>query len=186
MVIKHRSNRRPLRIEFVCGFHGKSGGPIAIDSIANGLAKTANVSFVLPATSFYARLLSYDIKFTRNLDFSKDVYIVDLIVDTKLISQLKVHNKLIILTIHGLRNGLHQLNSAYIDKMLSLADKVHFVGQVQEDYYQLPEELYFIIPNSSRPVNKTQTTYNIGVVGNRDEPRKNTKSSIELGLRSDC
>jgi glycosyltransferase involved in cell wall biosynthesis len=184
--IRHSSNKQPLSIEFVCGFHGKTGGPIAIASIANGLAKTFNVSFVLPSTSFYARLLSSEIKFTRNLDFSKDVYIVDLSADENLVSQIKAHNKLIILTIHGLRTALHQLDSGHIDKMLSLADKVHFVGQVQQNSYQLPLESFFIIPNSAQAVNKSQTTGNIGVVGNLDEPRKNAAKCVEIGLRSDC
>jgi glycosyltransferase involved in cell wall biosynthesis len=184
--IRHSSNKQALSIEFVCGFHGKSGGPIAIASIANGLAKTFNVSFVLPSTSFYARLLSNEVKFTRNLDFSKDVYIVDLSADENLVSQIKVHNKLIILTIHGLRTALHQLNSEHIDKMLELVDKVHFVGQVQQDSYQLPIDSFFIIPNSAQAVNKSQTTSNIGVVGNLDEPRKNAVKSVEIGLRSDC
>jgi glycosyltransferase involved in cell wall biosynthesis len=184
--IRHSSNKQPLSVEFVCGFHGKSGGPIAIASIANGLAKTFNVSFVLTATSFYSRLLSSEIKFTRNLDFSKDVYIVDLSADEKLVSQIKAQNKLIILTIHGLRHALHQLNGEHIDKMLGLADKVHFVGQVQQDSYQLPIEAFFIIPNSAQAVDKMQTTSNIGIVGNLDEPRKNAAKSVEIGLRSDC
>ena len=184
--IKHRSSKKALSIEFICGFHGKSGGPIAIASIANGLAKKFNVSFVLSPTSFYARLLSCEVKFTRKLDLSKDVYIVDLSADENVVSQIKAHNKLIILTIHGLRNALHQLNSEHIDKMLSLADKVHFVGQVQQNSYQLPIESFFIIPNSAQAVNKTQTTGNIGVVGNLDEPRKNAAMSVEIGLRSDC
>jgi len=184
--IRHRTNKHSLSIEFVCGFHGKSGGPIAIASISNGLAKAFNVSFVLTATSFYARLLSSEIKFTRNIDFSKDVYIVDLSADENLISQIKARNKLIILTIHGLRNALHQLNTAHIDEMLRLADKVHFVGQVQQDSYQLPIESFFIIPNSAQTVIKRQSTGNIGVVGNLDEPRKNAAKSVEIGLRSNC
>ncbi|WP_339722112.1 glycosyltransferase [uncultured Paraglaciecola sp.] len=184
--IRHSSNTQPLSIEFVCGFHGKSGGPIAIASIANGLAKVFNVNFVLTATSFYARLLSSEIKFTRNIDFSKDVYIVDLSADENVVRQIKAHNKLIILTIHGLRNALHKLNNEHIDNMLSLADKVHFVGQVQQDSYQLTADSFFIIPNSAQAVNKSKTTSNIGVVGNLDEPRKNAATSVEIGLRSDC
>ena len=70
--------------------------------------------------------------------------------------------------------------------MLELVDKVHFVGQVQQDSYQLPIDSFFIIPNSAQEVNKRQTTDNIGVVGNLDEPRKNAEKTVEVGLRSNC
>lgn len=184
--IRTRSKKTPLKIGFVCGFHGKSGGPIAIASIANGLAKTFEVSFVLNTTSFYARLLSNEVKFTHHLDFTKDVYIVDLSADINVVSQIKSYNKIIILTIHGLRDSLHQLNHIHIQKMLNLADQVHFVGQVQQDSYQLPDKSFFIIPNSAQTVKKTLSTNNIGVVGNLDEPRKNALKSVEIGLHSAC
>ena len=115
-----------------------------------------------------------------------DIYFFDLSADANKVKKIKSTNKLVILTIHGLRNALHNLHSQHIDEMLSLADKVHFVGQVQQDSYQLPREDYFIIPNSASPVTKNQITNNIGVVGNLDSPKKNAALSIEIGLSSNC
>ena len=183
---RYRRSQSNLKIGFICGFHGKTGGPIAISNIANGLSKEFDVSFEIYPTSFYNRLLLSTVKFERNIVANKDIYFFDLSASVARVRTIKSANKLCILTIHGLRNTAHSLSSKHIDEMLSLADKVHFVGQVQQNSYHLNEEHYFIIPNSANSVNKNKSTNNIGVVGNLDIPQKNAALSVKVGLNSHC
>ncbi|MDP5032085.1 glycosyltransferase family 4 protein [Paraglaciecola sp.] len=184
--LKFKPRNSHINLYFSCGFHGKSGGPIAIASTANGLANIFSVNFKIHPGSFYCRLLSHTVRFTQELKLDNDLYFFDLSANIDELKKVKAAGKPTILTIHGLRTALHQLNTDHIDNMLAIADWVHFVGQVQQSSYQLPNEKFFIIPNSAQTVNKSQLTNNIGVVGNLDEPRKNAALSVEAGLSSNC
>ncbi|MGS2721745.1 glycosyltransferase family 4 protein [Paraglaciecola aestuariivivens] len=184
--LNYKPSNSNIKIGFICGFHGKTGGPIAIAGIANGLSKTFDVSFEVSPLSFFNRLLAPSVKPVKNLDLDKDIYFFDLSADVKQVEKVKSKKKKCILTIHGLRYSAHSLLSKHIDEMLSLADAVHFVGQVQQKSYQLHENDYFIIPNSATPVLKSTSTRNIGVVGNLDIPQKNAALSIKVGLKSQC
>jgi glycosyltransferase involved in cell wall biosynthesis len=176
--------KHQVNITFICGFHGKSGGPIAIASIANGLSKTFNVSFLLYASSYYNRLLAPSIKAVSQVYANVDLVICDLSASPQQIAKFKQKGVPILLTIHGLKHALHKLASDHIEQMLNLADKVHFVGQVQQDSYKLIKDHYFIIPNSACQVHKHISANNIGSVGNLDEPRKRAALTVKLGLQS--
>jgi glycosyltransferase involved in cell wall biosynthesis len=176
--------KKSPEILFMCGFHGKSGGPIAIASIANGLSHFFNVSFLLSPSSYYNRLLSVGVKPVSVSPPNIELVICDLSINPKVLAPYKDKGTPILLTIHGLRHALHKLPDVHINSMLQLADKVHFVGQVQQDSYQLSNEHYFIIPNSAWAINKTIHARNIGSVGNLDEARKRTALTVTAGLQS--
>lgn len=175
-----------IKIGFVCGFHGKTGAPVAIANIANGLAQTFNVSFEEYPNSFYYSLLDKSVQLEKKIEDDKDIYIYDLRADVDEVRKRKYANKIVIVTIHGLKPPSDSLADNHINQMLSLADNVHFVGNVQQDSYQLPKRQYFIIPNGVKPVKKSEITNNIGVVGNLNKCKKNAPLSIKIGLESKC
>jgi hypothetical protein len=175
-----------IKIGFICGFHGKTGAPVAIANIANGLSRTFTVSFEVEPLSFYHTLLESTVKLETEIGNDKDIYFFDLRADLNVVKQKKALNKIVILTVHGLRPPANNLSDQHIDEMLFLADKVHFVGKVQQHSYQLPADKYFIIPNGVNTVNKTEKTNNIGIVGNLNKPKKNASLSVDVGLKSEC
>jgi glycosyltransferase involved in cell wall biosynthesis len=179
-------NRPTLKVGFICGNHGRNGATVAIANIANGLSTKFDVSFKVPASSEYHKLLESSVKFKDDIKEDNDIYIFDLRVEIEEIRKKKSANKIIILTIHGLPPPEKNLSTKHINEMLFLADKVHLVGLVQQNSFHLHDNDYFIIPNCVNPVEKYEITNNIGVVGNLNKANKNAALSIEVGLKSRC
>ncbi|PCI59654.1 MAG: hypothetical protein COB35_10835 [Gammaproteobacteria bacterium] len=173
-------------ITFICGFHGKSGGAQAIASIASMLSNKYNICFLSYPSSHFNRLLCDQVSLITKLNFSHELFICDLSTDITILSTLKAHNKKIIISIHGLKDSSHRLSITHVEQALKLADKIHFVSEVQQDSYKLPENKYFIIPNMTIPVTKTKQTNNIGSVGNLNDIRKGAEDTIRLGLVSNA
>jgi glycosyltransferase involved in cell wall biosynthesis len=181
-----RKTLSTIKIGFICGNHGRNGATVAIASIANGLSRKFDVSFEVPSTSSYNKLLDSSVKLKKNIEEDKDIYIFDLRADINEVRKKKLANKKVILSIHGLSPPANRLSEKHLSELLFLADKVHFVGRVQQGSFHLHENDFFIIPNSVNPVDKCKITNNIGVVGDLDKPNKNVDLSIEIGLKSRC
>lgn len=179
---KSRSNQ----ITFICGFHGDSGGPQAIANIANLLSEQYQVAFISKPVSSYNTRLVKKIQIRSKIDNNCPIYITDLSIDIKTMSQLKKRKKKIIITIHGFKNKSHQLSQDHIEEALKLADMVHFVSDIQQSSYKLPTDKYFIIPNTSNPILKTKLTNNIGSVGNLNDSDKGVEQTISIGLKSNA
>lgn len=171
-------------IHFICGYQGKSGGTQAIINIAKLLVNNYNVSISVNKTSIINMWIPKEVTLTKQIDESAELYICDLSTDINILLYLKKLNKKIIVSIHGLKEKLHQLDENHIKKVIELSDKVHFVSDVQQNSYKLAENKYFIIPNYTNLVNKTHITNNVGTVGNLDEPRKGALKTVELGQKS--
>lgn len=182
----HKPSNHEKKICFLCGFHGKTGGPIAIASIANMLARKYQVSFHTNVKSYFNLLLENTVQLALKPSLDADLFIVDLSLDLETMELLKATGKPIILTIHGFKDKSHSLSSEHIESMLEHSDKVHFVSMAQQDSYQLSDTKYFVIPNTVKKINKTQSTSNIGSVGNLDQKFKNAIKTIEYGLGSKC
>jgi glycosyltransferase involved in cell wall biosynthesis len=171
-------------ITFICDYHGETGGTIAIASIANLLAQQYNVHFWSYPSSDYNRKLASSVRVTRQRLRKSDIYLCDASCDHQAMLEIRRSGGKIIVSCHGLPQELHGIDPGYIRQSLELADRVHFVSQTQQQAFQLEKKKYVIIPNTSSPVSKTQTTNNIGTVGNLDEPRKGAKQTVAAGILS--
>jgi glycosyltransferase involved in cell wall biosynthesis len=176
-------NNLTPKITFICGFHGKSGGSQAIASIANLLSIHYNVTFISYPTSNINGLLSKRVHISNKIAES-DLIVCDLSINLDTLIQLKHKNKKIIVSIHGFKKKSHHLSQTHIETVLHNVDHVHFVSNVQQSSYNLAPNKFFIIPNFTKPVNKTIRTNNIGTVGNLDILEKGAAATVLLGLAS--
>ncbi len=173
-------------ITFKCGFHGKSGGVSAIASIANMLTSRYCVEFVSYPDSFYNKLLNKTVRIVNKPDMNKDIFICDVSCEHSFFEELKAHDKKIIVSCHGRLRSAHGLTPEYVQKSLNYADLTHFVSTTQQESFQLDEGLYTIIPNATRPIEKTKSTNNVGTVGNLCDERKNAKETVDIALHSNA
>ena len=158
---------------FMCGFHGQSGGMYAIANIANMLADKYDVQFVSHPQSFYNSHLASAVNVVNKPHTNADVFICDVTCEHGFIEAVQQCGRPCLVTCHGLLDKLHGLNPGYVRKSLDLADKVHFVNEVQQHSFHLPEGKYEIIPNTNKPIKKTKNSRAVGTVGNLSEVRKN-------------
>nr|WP_282450891.1 glycosyltransferase family 4 protein [Marinobacter bryozoorum] len=179
-----RKHGTEISIVFICGYHGDTGGTIAIASIANLLSRYYSVSFCSYLASNYNRKLSSRVKITRGHLPESDIYICDASCDHRTLQAMRASGRNIIVSCHGLPDELHGMEPAYLRQTLNLATRVHFVNEIQQRAFQLDENKVAIIPNTSAAIPKTRTTNNIGTVGNLDEPRKGAAETISAGLLS--
>jgi len=171
-------------VAFICGYHGNSGGAIAIASIANLLSRHYKVIFASYPSSNYNRKLSATVSVTREKVPESDIYFCDASCDHETLRALRAAGKPVIVSCHGLPEELHGMAPGYIRQSLKLATRVHFVSPVQQKAFRLEENKVVIIPNTSTAVQKKRITNNIGTVGNLDEPRKGAAKTIEAGMLS--
>lgn len=182
----HRKQSSETSIAFVCGYHGNSGGAIAIASVANLLSRHYRVIFASYPSSNYNRKLSTRVSVTRDQLPESDIYICDASCDHEILRTIAASGKRIIVSCHGLPEELHGLAPDYIRQSLNLATRVHFVNPIQQRAFQLDESKVVIIPNTTAAVPKKSTTNNIGTVGNLDEPRKGAAMTIAAGMLSNA
>ncbi len=180
-----RQNNQKKTIQFICGFHGKAGSIFAISDVANLLTHQGfHVEFVSHPESNFNPLLEKSVKIIQQPDMNADIYICDVSCDHSFFQTLRKEGKKCIVTCHGKLDAGHGLNPDYVYQSLLFADKVHFVSSVQQESFCLQEGHYIIIPNMTRPINKTQRTNNTGVVGNLQNEKKNAKESVAISLQS--
>lgn len=172
----HFTKRKNTVIQIVCGFHGRTGGAIAIASIANFLSKYYSVEFVCHRSSNFNQTLSHNVLVVSTASEHADIYIVDLSCSIDTLEFIKMGGKPIIATVHGMPDKANGLEFEHIQSVINLVDKVHFVGDVQVEAFGIPLANYTLIPNFVEQVYKTKRTENVGMVGNMDIPDK------QLGL----
>lgn len=171
------------KIVFCCGFHGFSGGPIAISAIANMLANRHQVSFVSFPTSNYNKLLNSNVKLISSVDYNADVFIADEGCEHDVLSLMSAANGKLIITCHCLKNHLTGVHPDYIYKSFSYADKIHFVGSVQQVAFNLDKPPR-IIANSCYQVDKSIYGSLAGTVGRLTDPDKNAQLSVEIAIEA--
>lgn len=179
-----RSQSEAITIGFICGYHGNTGGTMAIASVANLLAPHYRVNFATFPASNYNRNLSKKVSLTREQLPVSDIYICDASCDHEMLKAIRAAGKPIIVSCHGLPAALHGMAPEYIRQSLDLATRVHFVNSVQQQAFNIDSSHVVIIPNTSTSVRKTRYTHNIGTVGNLDEPRKGAATTIAAGMLS--
>lgn len=172
------------KITFNCGFHGETGGVFAIASIANLLSRNYDVEFITYPNSNYNRFLNRSIRFVNSPDLNSNLFICDVSCEHSFFEFLKSNNKKTIVSCHGFLDESHGLTKERVLKTLSFADKVHFVSHVQQDSFNLFEDSYKVIPNTTKAIYKSVQTNNAGCVGNLNEARKNAQGSIDIVLKS--
>ena len=171
-------------IAFRCGFHGNTGGTVAIAATANLLATVNHVEFEASPISNFNRLLSGDVRTVSTCSVDADLYICDVSCDHDFMRQVKAQGKPLLVCCHGLRDALHGLCEERVVTSLALADQVQFVSIAQQHSFNLSPKEFTVIPNTTPPVRKRRITNNVGVVGNLDEPRKNAEATVRVGLAS--
>ena len=172
------------KIMFICGFHGMTGGVFAIATIANLLTEYYRIEFLSFPDSFYNRLLDDEVLIVDKLNFDADLFISDATSDKKILKNIKVMNKSVIVSCHSLPYSGHGLKPEDIKSMLKTANKVHFVSQVQQDSFKLENNKYIVIPNTTKAIKKTNYTYNVGIVGNLNNDNKNADESVSIAMDS--
>jgi len=177
---------KDISIGFACGFHGKTGAPVAIANIANGLSEQFPVSFEVHQKSYIDGHLGPRIHKVATIEDSHDIYIFDLRIDPDIAEKIKSLGKFVIISIHGQKPSSKNFPTERLNRILGAADLVHFVAKTQQASYQLDEGSYIVIPNSVNPIKKTQVTNNVGVVGNLNKAFKNADKSIDISLKSNC
>ena len=171
-------------IVFCCGFHGFSGGPIAISAIANLLANRHQVSFVSFPTSNYNKLLNSSVKLITSVDYDADIFIADEGCDHNILSLMSSAEGKLIITCHCLKDRQVGPNSDFIYKSFSYADEIHFVGSVQQVAFNLDKKPR-IIANSCYQVDKTEYGNTAGTVGRLTDPDKNAQLSVAIAEKSE-
>ena len=179
------TNKRKTII-FYCGFHGKTGGVFAIANIANLLSISYNVEFYSYPKSTYNAILRNTVKIIGQQNSKADLYICDVKYDLNHRKELKKLGRKVIVSCHGLLDALHGLTQDHVKESLHLADKVHFVSDVQQDSFHLEESHFSVIPNITDKINKNNRTNNIGIVGNPDDPRKNIYEALNIAIKSNA
>jgi glycosyltransferase involved in cell wall biosynthesis len=182
-LFKLRKEGEQIKIVFCCGFHGVSGGPIAISSIANMLAYKYQVKFVTYPTSNYNKLLNSKVKLIASVEYDADTFIADEGCDHKVLEKMNLAQGNLIITCHCLRDRLTGLDPDYIYRSFSFADEIHFVGEVQQNSFKL-ERAPRIIANSCFHVNKTVHGNSAGTVGRLTDPDKNAKLSFDIARKA--
>jgi len=179
-------NKFKPRVCFICGFHGISGGVIAIANIANLLSEDFCVYFISHPKSFYNLYLNFrSVIIKDHINFDEvDFFICDASVSHDILSEIKRWKKLAIVTCHGFPRSAHGLSFSYLRKTLELADCVHFVSEYQRQMFKFPLQQSVVIPNFTYKICKTINTDNIGLVGRHSDPKKNSRIAVELALKS--
>ena len=166
---------------FECGFHGMTGGPVAIASIASTLAEDFEVYFVSFPESHYNPLLSRSVRLLRHrkeLRRQIAAFVSDENLPTTALKALRAEGPLL-LTVHCLKDELTGLSPHQLEAALDCADQVHFVSQMQQDSFRL-RNAPTIIPNSCRQVEKTQHGQAVGSVGRLEAPDKNAVQAVAI------
>ncbi|WP_262694265.1 glycosyltransferase [Kordiimonas aquimaris] len=177
--------KREVSIQFVCGFHGQTGGPEAVASIANMLSAQYDVSFQLGATSNFNRWLSRSVKRSRHINMDADLYICDRATDEGILKKIASSEKPIIATIHGLPFSLHALSEDRAFNIFKYAQYSHFVSKFQESQYasHKAESTSFVISNPCINLYQndwSERTYtsSVGMVGYFNRAGKNIVGNL--------
>lgn len=181
---KKNLKRKPSRkhektILFYCGFHGVSGGSLAIANTANFLSEKYNVRFVTTPTSAFNLFLADGVTIISDIDFSADLFVIDEGCPNNIIRDIKTVKGKIILSCHCQRSLATGLNEARLDQSLHAADIVHFVSHYQQQTFASTVNSV-VIPNSCRKINKSIYTGDAGTVGRLDDPDKNALLAASL------
>lgn len=181
-----KSDNPRTKVAFVCGFHGETGGTIAIANVANLLSQFYQVTFFSYPESSYNRKLLNKVKISREKPPKADLYICDASCGHEIIRKIRKSGKQTIVSCHGLPDQLHGLDPAFIKQSLNLSTLVHFVSPMQQRAFHLDDQKCAIIPNTIVAIEKKKFTNNIGTVGNLDDPRKGAKLTVEAGVLSNA
>lgn len=173
-----------FKINVTCGYHGLSGGSIAMANLASLLARGFDVDFLTYPTSNLNPLLGAGVRLRQNIDCGTDLFIADVMFDKEQLTAARKRGAKVIVCCHGLPDTSHGLPPEYVTRSLETADKVVFVSAAQAKNFKLPQERYTIIPNVTSKIEKTVVTNNVGVLGNLDDPRKGAEKTVAVGLRS--
>lgn len=177
----NQAARPDVHVQFVCGFHGASGGPVAIATTANVLSQEFRVSFVTGPASHFNRLLSANVTVLGEATDDVDLYICDANLPHPVLDEFRTRGVPVIVTVHGFKDASHGKSQAQITGSLDRADLVHFVSNVQQDSFQRAPGTFRVIPNLSEPVLKRQFGRNIGAVGRMDDPLKGAAKTVAIG-----
>ena len=183
---RRKSRPDALNINVTCGYHGLSGGAIAMANMASLLAGICQVTFLTRPSSNLNPLLGERVRLRRNVERGADIYIADVTFDTERLSVERESGAKLIVCCHGLPTTSHGLSPEYVKASLEAADKVVFVTPAQARAFGLPDERYAIIPNATARIEKTCATNNIGALGTLDEPRKGAARTVAVGLKSNA
>lgn len=183
--VARRKNGRLPRISFNCGFHGTTGGSIAISTIANLLATQFNVVFTTFPSSPFNRRLSREVALTNNALADADVYICDVSIAPKTFDEILRKQKVVIVSCHGMPHIGHGLTESRVRQVLANADIVQFVSQAQATAFDLPTDRYVVIPNCTREFQRSlNRTRNVGIVCNTSIKSKNSQQALAAAVNS--
>lgn len=169
------------KVVFCCNFHGTSGATIAIARIADLLASRYAVSFVAGPSSDYNAMLGTAVTLVSPRALQEeafDLYVCDGHMDESFFSWLAAHERLCLLTIHGVLRRDNKLEKVH------LATRSHLVSEIQFMHHEVDRSRYFVIPNYCERIVKKRRTRNVGIVGRLDDPKKNVAAALEVARRS--
>lgn len=174
------------KINVTSGYHGLSGGAIAMANTASLLARIHQVSFLTHPTSNLNPLLDTRVRLVRDVERGAHVYISDVTFEKEKLDAERALGAKLIVCCHGLPTESHGLSPEYVRAALAVADKVVFVSTAQARAFDLPPERYVIIPNATARIEKTRVTNHVGALGTLDEPRKGAAMTVAVGLKSNA
>lgn len=187
--VSQPAHRDGLSIQFVCGFHGRTGGPEAIAGIANLLSRAHKVFFLANATSEFNQWLTRQVRRNSRLDKDADIFICDRSVGRKNLQTIAATGKPVIASIHGRPSALHGLRSDDAFTIFEFATHCHFVSSFQAEAFGDLAKNSFVIPNrtsnffddGSPPSGKSFT---VGMVGYFVRPSKNLEGNLSAARQS--
>ena len=172
------------KICITCGYHGLSGGAIAMANTASLLARDNQVHFLTHPNSNLNPLLGAGIRVGREIQLGADIYIADVSFDTTKLESPRASGARLIVCCHGLPDKLHGLSAARVRASLDAADLVVFVSAFQARAFNLASDRFAVIPNATSRIEKRSETNSIGTVGRLDEPGKGAAKTVRVGLQS--
>lgn len=187
--LMHKRSSTGKKIHFLCGFHGMSGGPEAIASIANLLSTGHQVSMTLDPTSPFNYWLNERIERKRETPLDADIYVCDRQADLGLVGKLRQAGKPVIATIHGMPDFLHGIDQGVANSIFELATHVHFVGLHQAQAFEGIVGKFSVIPNATPDIwqvskGASLREYSVGMVGFFDREDKNLNGNLCAALGS--
>lgn len=168
------------------GFHGNTGGGIAVSSIITMLARNFNVSVVTFPQSCMNRRLSHSVNLIKKITDEADLFLVDSELETESYEYLKQFKKPVLLTCHCFPDRAHGLSPERVMLAVNKADIVHFVSECQRNEFNLPSNKTVVIPNTNDRIVKNNFGKNIGIIGNVNQISKNINDAIKLSIKSNA
>ena len=175
-----------LTITFRCGFHGDSGGAIAIANLATLLSEYHRVEFVSHPNSNFNPRLGGETVIVEEANLMSDVFVCDIACPHAFMRSVKNAGKRLVITAHGKLHSAHGMDVEHVVQSLALADHIHLVSEAQIESYGLEAGRYSVIANNTTPIQKTRRGRNVGTIGNLDDPNKNAAATVAIGEASEA